>query len=100
MKVLQWDSSPQFITNELYRIPNVAFELSDNNYYYFQSGPVKANFLYGTCIGNYNNSDYWYFERYPDKTKVYMSSHSAKLAVRYGIYEYESEDEMIVYRIK
>jgi hypothetical protein len=69
-------------------------------HYSFKFGAEVENCLYGTCLGYNFDISFWEFERYPDKTKVTTSCASVDMAYRVGIYEFESEEEMIMDAMK
>jgi hypothetical protein len=104
MKQIKLAGEPvQLETNKLYKLAEMVQGTNDTDYYCFsfiQLGD-EAHCLYGTCTGYNPDSCFWHFERYPDKTQVYLSATSANMsATRNGIFEYESEEEMIMDKMK
>lgn len=90
----------EFETFKLYKIPKMVDDNHIDHYYYFKFGAEDENCIYGTCLGFNNNTFHWEFERYPDKVKVHMTQSSADMAFHDGIIEYNSEEEMIMDKIK
>tara|TARA_R110002020_G_scaffold96724_7_gene231334 strand:- start:9327 stop:9668 length:342 start_codon:yes stop_codon:yes gene_type:complete len=113
MKLLQLlDEQVVFEQNKIYRIPRLIQRFDSAIHYVFE-GPhlpliinyvyidtaVPNNCLYATCLG-FNPSAYlWEFERYPDKTIVYIDPDNADSAFPFGIFEL-TEDELIIENIK
>lgn len=101
MKQLPLNDIPVYLEkNKLYKIPKIVSSTEAAEYAYFDFQTDIENCLYGTCIEDNQRNGYWYFERYPDKAKIYLSTASVNLAERYGIFEYESEEELIMDKMK
>lgn len=90
------DTHIVFEKNKLYCIPRM--QQYKHSYYCFQVH--SGSTIYGTCLGFNSYAYCWEFETYPDKKLIYIKSGFADECIYYGIYELESEDEMIMLEIK
>lgn len=86
---------------KLYRIPKIipARPTEHNSWCFYTFQGNAANVLYGTYIGFVENC-IREFKRYPDQKRVYVMNDCIKDAYNFDIYEFESEDEMIMDNMK
>tara|TARA_R110002020_G_scaffold96724_7_gene231338 strand:- start:10590 stop:10892 length:303 start_codon:yes stop_codon:yes gene_type:complete len=100
MKELICTELSQEITFEIGKIYklNKLIPFDQTNFYTFKFSAEISNALYGTCKSL--KKRVWEFERYPDKETVYVIDSCANDSFKYGIIEFNSEDELLIEGIK